>query len=490
MGASRSRLLRQLLLESLGVSLLGGALGAVLAWAATDVVSRTVVARIPMMDQVGVDGSALLFGIGVAAITGLLVGLVPALRVTDGDEAGVLKAYSRGSSAGWGATRLREALVVGEVALAFGLLVVGGLLLRSFGAVLDVDLGFEAEDAVAWQLNPSRDFGSIGEMTSFFTSLTDRVRQVPGVQAVGLIDAMPLGRSRSWGFSIPGRPETDADGLSLYPHIVDRGYLRAMGIPLEAGRALDARDTEESAPVVMINAAAARRLFPGQDALGRFIQMWDERVWEIVGIVHDVHHLSPETAPGIQAYFSLAQMPDFRALDLVVRSTRPVEAAAAVVSAALAEVDPAMPTREHWTVRSTVDRSVAARRFTLGILSAFGAVALLLAALGIYGVLAQSVAERTPEIGIRMALGASAGDVVGSVMARTLFLTGVGVILGMGLALWGGRVVGSLLFGIVPTDPFTLAGMGALLLVVGAAAASIPAVRAARTRGAQALQVS
>ncbi len=489
MGASRSRLLRQLLLESFGVSLLGGALGATLAWAMTGAVSRTAAARIPMMDQVGVDAGALLFGIGVAVITGLVVGLVPALHVTDGDEAGVLRASGRGSTSGRGVTRLREVLVIGEVALACGLLVVGGLLLRSFNAVLDVDLGFQADHAVAWQLNPSRAFESNAEVATFFGTLADRVAQVSGVQEVGLIDALPLGRSRSWGFSIPGRPESEDGGLGLYPHLVSPGYLAAMGIRLEAGRNLDRSDTRESAPVVMINEAGARRLFPGQEALGRFIQLWDERQWEIVGIVHDVHHLSPETDPGIQVYFPLTQMGDHQTLDLVVRSTRPSDEMATAVSAALAEIDPAMPTREHWTVLSTVDRAVAARRFTLGILSGFGLAALLLAALGIYGVLAQSVAERTPEIGIRMALGASAGDVVGNVIGRTLLLTAVGVALGTGLAFWGGRLVRSLLFGVEATDPLTLLVMAALLFAVALVAATVPALRAARTQGARALRV-
>jgi len=489
LGASRGRLVRQLVIESLGISVLGAALGAGLAWMVTGMVAQTAAVRIPLMSQAGVDGQALLFGIGVAVFTGLVVGVAPAVRVTEGGEAGIMREASRGSSAGRGSTRLRETLVVGELALACGLLVVGGLLLRSFSAVLDVDLGFESENAVAWQLNPSQEFEDLQEIAAFFDAVTDRVTQIPGVQSAGLIDALPLGRSRSWGFGVPGRTEGENSRLSLYPHIIDDHYLATMGIPLVEGRTFTPADDEEAPVVVLINETGARRAFPGESALGKSINLFAGES-KIVGIVRDVHHLSPELDAGIEMYFHMDQVWSFSTLDLVVRTTRPTDETADAVAVALRELDPGMPTRDYWTLDTTLDRAVAARRFTLGILSAFGIAALLLAALGIYGVLAQSVAERTPEIGIRMALGASSGDVVRSVIGRTLILAGAGVVLGTGLALWGSRMVGSLLFGVGTADPVTFVGMGALLLGVAVLAATLPAARAARTRGVRALQAN
>jgi predicted permease len=490
LGASRGRLVRQLVLETLGVSLAGAALGSVLAWGATRLVAGSAAIRIPLLDDVHVDASALLFAASVAVVTGLLVGLVPALQVAEGGEATVLRSGGRGASASRSARRMRETLVIAEVTLACVLLVAGGLLVRSFRAVLDVDLGFDPGHLVAWQLNPSLDFQSDLERTDFYAALRDRVAETPGVERVGLVDASPLGRNRTWGFRVADRPEAeDAPGFSLFPHMIDPGYLPAMGIPLVAGRNFTRDDTEDSEPVVLINEEGARRAFPGEEAVGkRILQGGPDQVRTIVGVVKDVRHLSPEVDSGIEVYFPLTQVGDFGTLDMVVRSTLTDAGAAAAVSAVLRQVDPSMPTREFWTMESRVDRAVSARRFTLGILTAFGMAALLLAGLGIYGVLAHSVAERTPEIGIRMALGASAGGVVWSVLGRTLVLTSVGIAVGAVVSFGGRGLVGSLLYGVSATDPATFVGMGLVLLAVAGAAGAIPALRAARTTGVRALR--
>jgi len=254
-----------------------------------------------------------------------------------------------------------------------------------------------------------------------------------------------------------------------------------------AGRNFSRDDVEDSEPVVLINEGGARRVFPGEEAVGRRI-LQNGEVRTIVGVVKDVHHLSPELPPGTEVYFPWTQMPDFGTLDMVVRSALPDARTATAVSSVLREIDPSMPTREFWTMESRVDRAVSARRFTLGILGAFAAAALLLAGLGIYGVLAHSVAERTPEIGIRMALGASASGVVRSVMGRTLVLAAVGIVAGAVLSLAGGRLVASLLFGVRATDPATFVGMGLVLLLIAGAAGALPAARAARTTGIRALR--
>jgi predicted permease len=487
-GATRGRVARQLVLETLAISLAGAALGSLLAWGATRVVATSAAVEIPLLNQVQVDASALLFAGGVAVLTGLLVGLVPALQVTEGGESIVLRSGGRGSGSGRGARRLREALVVAEVMLACALLVTGGLLVRSFRAVMDVDLGFEPRNAVAWQLTPPSDIEPGPGETAFYAGLTDRVAAVPGVEAVGLIDALPLGRARTWAFRVVGVPEAEDTDDELFPHVVDPGYLTAMRIPLVAGRNFTDRDSDDVTPVALINRSGARRMFGTEDVLGRRIAMWGPREWEIVGVVEDVRHVSPETTAGIQLYLPMAQMWDYATMDMVVRSELPVERVVPAVSSALREVSPSMPTREFWTIESTVDRSVSARRFTLGILSAFGAAALLLAGLGIYGVLAQSVAERKAEIGIRMALGASAQDIVRSVVGRTLWLAGAGIAAGAALSLGSARLLSSLLYGVSATDPGTFATMAMVLLLVAVAGAAVPATRAARTRGTAVLR--
>jgi predicted permease len=350
-----------------------------------------------------------------------------------------------------------------------------------------VELGYAPENAVAWQLNSSREFESAEEIGIFAQTVTTRIEQVPGIEEAGLIDALPLSRNRSWGFRVVGQAE-EIELPSLFPHLIHPGYLEAMRIPLVAGRSFSLDDRPDSPPVVLMNEAGARRVFGGEEPLGQRITSWQGREREVVGIVGDVRHLSPEMDPGIQVYFPITQMPNFPTLDLVVRSRLPTDQVVAAVSAALRELDPSMPTGEFWTLESTVDRAVSARSFTLWVLTAYGAAALLLAALGIYGVLAQSVAERAPEIGIRMALGASSQQVVWNVLGRTLFLAGVGIVTGGLVSAWAGSLLGSLLFGIGATDPFTYAGMASVLLLVGALAGLIPAARASRIRGTQALE--
>jgi predicted permease len=489
-GAPLTRLARQLVLETVAVSVVGAALGSVLAWAATRWIAGASAIRIPLLDQVRVDGSTLAFAGVVAFVSGLVAGLVPALQVRDGSEASTLRESGRGSSATRSSRRLREGLVVAEVTLACVLLVVGGQLVRSFRAVLDVELGFDPSNAVAWQIDPSESFspswsqpGSLRAANDFYSALVQRVAEVQGVERVGLIDGLPLRRNRSWVLNVVGAPETSENGESFLPHVIDPGYLEAMKVPVLAGRNFSRLDTEESTRVVLMNESGARRVFAGENPLGQRIRGFSPVEWEVVGITQDVKHVSPEMDPGTQVYFPIAQMPDFQTLDLVVRSELPAEQIGPSVAAALSRIDPSMPTREYWTLRSTVDRVVSARRFTLGILTTYGIVALVLAGLGVYGVLAQSVAERKPEIGIRIALGASASGIVWSVMRRTLLLAALGILAGAVIALTSARLWQSLLFGISAQDPITFAGMALTLFLVASLAGAIPAARAARTRG-------
>ncbi len=489
LGAPRARLMRQLVLETLGISLVGAAFGSLLARLATGLVRNAAMIHIPLMDSVELDTSALLVAAGVAVLTGVAVGTIPALQVAEGGEAVVLQAASRGSSASRGARRLREGLVMVEVALACALLVVGGLLLASFRAVLDVDLGFEPANTIAWQLGRSTDFESHQERSGSYARLAERVEAAAGIQSVGLIDALPLGRNREWPFRVVDRPGQEDTGEGVFPHVVGPGYLPTMRIPLVAGRNFSPADREGSTPVVLLNQTGARRIFGNEEeALGRRLAFFGDWEWEVVGVTRDVRHLSPETGAGIEVYFPYAQMPDVLGTDLVVRSRLPPSQVVATVSGLLEEVDPGMPRHEFWSLESTVAGAVSDRRFALGILSAFGVAALLLAALGIYGVLSQTVAEREPEIGIRMALGASGPDIVLGVLRRMLLLTAAGIAAGWGLSLLFSDVLDAVLFGVAPADPRAFLGTACVLLAVAALAAGLPARRAVSTEPSQVLK--
>jgi putative ABC transport system permease protein len=490
LGATRAAIVRQLLAESVLLSGAAAVVGVMVALLITRFVSGMTGMSIPMLDRVAIDGRALLFALVAATGAGLLAGIVPALQVAEGRESETLRAVSRGASGSRAGRRLREGLVIAELALACALLVAGGLLLQSFRAVLAVDLGFDTSNAVAWQLNPSHDFETLSEATAFYSDLTSRLRDLQGVENVGLIDALPLGKNRGWGYQVVGAPETDEPNPGFFPHIIGPGYIETMRISLQAGRNITAMDTEQTQPVILINETAAARMFPGEDPLGRLVLVGGGggTPWQVAGVVADIHHVTPESDAGLQVYFPMAQIWAFSTLDLVVRSRLPAATVAASVRSTLAQIDPAMPTRDYWTLDPTVDRSLSARRFTLEILGGFGLVALLLAALGIYGVLAQSVAERTREIGIRMTLGATAGSVRLGVVGRTLLLATAGIAIGLAIALTGSRLLESLLYGVPAADPATLASMAGILLGTAVMSGLLPALRASRTEALSVLK--
>jgi predicted permease len=480
LGASRFRMLRQLIVESVVLTFGGAAIGVGTAVGATRLVASSTGLNIPMLRMVSVDGQALLFTLGLAIVAGLVMGIVPALHATHAGGAAALNDLSRGSSAGKRSTRLREGLVIVEMAMACLLLVFAGLFLKSFRNLLDVELGFQPTNAVGWTLSTNRQFENIGEMTTFFDQVVQRVEAVPGVEIVGLIDALPLGRNRTWGtIRAPDAVYDDDELQSAFTHIVDHRYLAAMQIPLVAGRNFTPDDNLDGPDVVILNESAAKGVFQGQDAVGRTARIIG-RDWQVVGVVADVRHQSLEQTSGWQMYFPFSQIWDFQTVDMLVRSRLPVETLVPGVATALREIDSTMPTDEYQSLSAIVDRSVSPRRFILLLLSAFGGTALLLAALGIYGVLSYSVAERIPEIGIRMALGESGPQLRRRVVGKTMALAGTGVAIGAGLSFVGTRWIGALLYGVEPTDPFTFAGMAIILLVTSALAGYIPARRASK----------
>jgi putative ABC transport system permease protein len=488
MGATKARLVRQLLMESVLVSMCGALVGLALARAATRFVSTSTGLEIPMLSSIGIDGYALGFTAAVAMLAGLAVGAVPALQVSEGGEAAALGGSTRGGGGSRGARRLREMLVVTEVAMACMLLIFGGLVVRSFQEVMEVDLGFEPANAIGWQLASSRDFDTLPEINAFFDEIVTSVSAVPGVEAVGLVDALPLGTNRTWGTRVVDKQYEDDQGDSFFPHIVDHRYLQAMEIPLVEGRYFDSGDTEDSRPVIIVNEQAARTIFEGR-SLGRAISMWFGEA-EVVGVVEDVKHRALELGADPEVYFPMGQVWAFQTVEMVVRSSLPPEDVVGAVGAAVRGVEAQMPTEDWRTLDSVVETSVSPRRFTLQILVAFALSALLLSSLGIYGVLSYSVSERIPEIGIRMALGASAEGVRKSVVAQTMALAGAGVAIGSVASVVGTRLISSLLYGVRPTDAVTFGVTIAVLLTVSAISGLIPAIRASRIDSAGALRSS
>jgi predicted permease len=489
LGAGRRRLLGQLLVESIVLATAGGALGVLLAVAITRWVAGTSAVRIPLLGSVAVDARAAAFTVAVTLLTGLVVGIVPALQVSRGGEASTLRDAARGSSEGRGRGAARELLVVAEVAVACVLLVGGGLLARSFVRVMHVDLGFAPDGAVAWQLGTSREFANDSARVAFYESIVARVSAVPGVREVGLTDTPPLGRNRSWTIRAEGATY-DKDWPEAFPRLVDARYLQAMRIPLVGGRYFTAADGAAAPHVVILNRTAAKTLFPGRDALGRSVLLGDHDSWRVVGVVADVRHQTLEEGAGSEMYLPFAQKPDFGTLVMVVRSPLPATSLAGGVAAAIRAADPAMPTDDFQPLGAVVDRAISPRRFVLQILGAFAATALLLAALGLYAVLSYTVSQRVRELGIRMALGESAASVRRRVVARTLALTAAGVVIGSAVAAAGARLIGSLLYGVGAADVPTFVGTAALLLATAALAGYLPARRASSTDPVEALRAS
>ncbi|MDA8019140.1 MAG: ABC transporter permease [Thermoanaerobaculia bacterium] len=486
LGASRLRLIRQLLFESLILSVCGSIVGLGIAWSLIRFVTSSPVLTVPLLQKATLDGVTLGFAALLSLLVTGLVGLIPALRATR-REAASTRTEGRSQSADRGATRLRAALVVAEVTLACVLLVVGGLLLRSFQNVLDVDLGFQTTDVLRWQINSSRSFETAEQRSAYFAQLTDRVEQVPGVVSVGLTDAAPLGPNRTWGVSAPGYEYDGNPTLGMFVHIVDEGYVPTLDIQLLRGRSLSRDDQADRPQVALLNESAAQAVFHGEDALGRSIRIGEREV-EVVGVVANIRHRSLEEGSGPQMYLSMAQVPDDGTLDLVVRTSLSPTTVAPGVRTAIRAHDPTLPVHSHQSLDNVVEQAVSPRKFTLQILGSFAACALFLAVLGIYGVQSYAVSERVREIGIRMALGETNLEILWRVLGRSMLLASTGLVCGLGLSLLVSRSTKSLLFGVTPFDLRTFLAMALLLLAVSALAGLLPAWRAARTSPASVLR--
>ena len=483
LGASRARVVRQLLTESLILSGAGAVLGLGLAWGLVVWLAHQGSLALPLLSTLHIDGEALGWTVLIAIAAALLFGLFPGLRMAGGNLQEALKDAGHGTSAGRKHETVRAVLVIAEVGLACVLLVGAGLLLRSFLKVLDIDLGFEPDQAasIRVQYDDSAPTGvaSAEKRRAIFQQMIARVSALPGVERAGIVDFLPLGPNRAWGVAVP-KGKTFPDGALPSPlvYVCTPGYLEAMGMRVR-GRDFTWDDGPTSPTVVLINAAAARTYWPGEDAVGKVLMAGPDTELHVIGVVDDVHTSSVEDEKGWQIFYSTLQRGPADA-NLVIRTRVAPATLAGSVLRALRELNPDQPAAEFRPLRTIVDRAVSPRRFFILLVAIFAGLGLLLASLGIYGVIAYSVTQRTQEIGIRMALGASRGRVQRGVLARTLTLAAVGIGAGTVAAFAAARMIAALLFGTEATDPLTYAGMVVLLMVVAMVAGYLPARRASR----------
>lgn len=343
---------------------------------------------------------------------------------------------------------------------------------------MDVDLGFQPAHTAIWTIEPGVKYRTDEQHLALYQELVRRVEAVPGVEAAGMTDCLPLGRNRAWGLRAKGVQYPKGQLLTAFPRLIDTGYIPAMKIPLRAGRTFTDHDTAKSEKVVIINENAARLLWPGQEAVGQ-IALAGNGEARVIGIVANVRHSSLEGNAGMEMYFPLTQIAS-GSVELVVRARRQAESIAPDIRTALRSVEPSLPTAEFRTLDDVIDRAVSPRRFVVLLLGGFAALALILASLGIYGVVSYSVAQRTQEIGIRMALGAPAGHVQLRVLRQTLLLALVGALIGVTASVAAARTIESMLYGVEPGDAVTFLGMIGVLTIVAIVAGYLPARRASR----------
>jgi len=481
LGAGRARLIRQLLVESLALSVAAGVVGVILAlWGVAALVAATPL-EIPRLQGARVDVAVLAFATFVSMATGIVFGVTPALQLSRADHADALSDAGRGSS-GVRAARTGRALVVAEIALSLVLLTGAGLLVRSFLRLQQVEPGFVPQRAVTMQLlMPGSRYPDEAAQIRFFHRVLDQTSSGPGVQSAAVSSTLPMsGSSVGAGFTIDGSPLANpADRPTAAGFAVSPEYFATMGIPFLRGRGFSARDDEKAPPVAIINETLALRFWPGEDPVGRRLTSYGGVSREVVGIVRDVKTRDLAESAGPQLYTPYVQRP-WPFLAVVARTTGDPVALSATLRQAVAAVDPDLATGDVRTIDEYLAQSVATPRFNATLIAGFAALALFLAGCGLYGVMSYAVAQRSREIGIRMALGAQPGDVRGMVVAQALKMGLTGLIVGLAGALATSRLLDKLLFGIGPSDPATFAAVCTMLLGVVLIAAYLPARRATR----------
>jgi putative ABC transport system permease protein len=491
LGANRMRIVRQLLTESLLLALVGGALGVVFSIAGIALLIRLAPGNLPRINQVSVDGWVLGFTFGVSLLTGLIFGLVPALQVSKPDLNEALKEGSRGSSEGQ-RTLLRRGLVVVEIALSLVLLISAGLLIESIKRLTEVSPGFDPTKSLAADVSfpfqqPAKgvDFQTAAaqQASSFLTEARRKISEIPGVREVGAINTLPVtGRGGTNGdFNVEGKPPFNRGEEPVAEFcLVTPGYFEAIGIPVIRGRTLTNADLSKKPEYVVVNETFSKSYIGDEDPIGKRVKALDGEFHEVIGVVGDAKQWGLDREASAEIYFSFSQLSLGQEATLVVRSEADPGALTSSVRSAIGEVTYDAPVTKVRTMAKVVDDSMASSKFNMILMTIFAGVALVMAAIGLYGVIAYSVSQQTHEIGIRMALGASRSSVLSLVLRNGMSLALVGVGTGVAAALGLTRLITSLLYGVSPTDPLTFGAIALLLTGVALVACFVPALRATR----------
>lgn len=491
-GAARGQLIRQLLTESLLLAFLGGGLGLLIAIWGTGIIEKIGSTINPVFNGFRIDLRCLAFTLGVSIITGLIFGLAPALQMSRPNLAESLKESGRGPGALAKGNRLRGALVITEVAMTLVLLVAAGLLVRTLLRLNQVDKGFNSQNVLTMAIGlPGAKYPKPENVIAFYKQATERIAAVPGVKASGITSVLPLSDSFDGrGLDVEDHPRPAGEDYNVDLYVITPGYLRAMEIPLLKGRAITEQDNTETIKVALINRTMADQLWARQDPIGKRIRLGgnDKNPWRtIVGIVSDVSQYALDQKPPMQIYLPHEQFPTSFNSIVVKTNNKPEEITAAVRNAILS-VDNEQAVFKVATLKELQSNSVLFRSFFMLLLIVFASLALVLAVVGIYGVMSYAVTQRTQEIGIRMALGAGAGDVLNLILRNGMTLTAAGVLIGLGGAFALTRLLAVLLFGVEPTDAITFAAVSMALIVAAFVACYIPARRATKVNPLVALR--
>jgi predicted permease len=495
LGADRARLSRQVLTESVLLALLGGGLGVAVAFAGTRALVALDPGRIPRLQSVTVNPTALAFTALVAIVTGVVFGVLPAVQAARTDVQDGLREGGRGGTAGVGRQRARRALVMAEVALAVVLVTGAGLMVRTLQALRAVDPGFDPDRVLTLKLSlPTSSYPTNEDVVAFYDRLVADLAELPGVARAGAVRIAPLTETiGDWSIEVEGRVEAPGENPKGDWQSVTAGYFEAMGIRLLEGRTIERSDGADAPLVAVINRTMAEAYWP-DGAIGRRFRAGDERPWvTVVGVVEDVRRNALLEEARTEMYHPEAQYPAAfglvpRAMSIVVKTEPVPTELVAPVRALIRRLDPSLPLSDVRTMEDVLGGSIAEQRFTTTLLATFGVTALLLAAVGIYGVLAYSVSRRTHEIGIRMALGAGRARVLRLVLGDGLRLAGFGIAAGVLLAAGLTRVMASLLYGVTPLDPLTFGLVPALLAAAALAATGLPALRASGVEPSESLR--
>jgi putative ABC transport system permease protein len=488
LGAGRGRIVRQLLTESLMLAVAGGIIGVVLAKWGLSILLALVPQDLPRLSEVSLDTQVLIFSAAISLLTGLVFGLIPALQVSKPNLNETMKESGRGSTEGRRHQLIRHTLVVAEVASALVLLVGAGLMMKSFMRLQNVDPGFNPERALTVSMAlPQAKYAKEDQQINFYQQLVERVETLPGVEAVGATSLVPLsGGDLIGGFTLEGQPPQPTGSQSTNYYSVSSNYFSVMNIPLLRGRVFTERDILKSPLVVVINETMAKRMFPDDDPIGKrltFDNPQNNPTWlEIVGVVGDVKHYALDRATPLQTYGPYTQQAD-TAMTLVVRTTGDPTGLSAAIRREVLNLDKEQPISNISTLEHFVSTSIAQSQFSMLLFGIFAALAMILACIGIYGVLNYSVTQRSHEIGIRLALGAQTEDVLRMVIKQGMLLAGIGIICGVVVAMMLAKLLtgfSELLYDVKATDPLTFAGIAVLLLVVAFLACYFPARRATK----------